>query len=72
MSSDELPVTVDEINRYEAGEMSYAETAEFFQRLVDSGWAWKLQGHYGRMAHMLIARGAITPPGAQLQSQRSR
>jgi hypothetical protein len=51
-------VTVDEIMRYEAGEMEdRAELLEFFQRLIDSGLAWRLQGSYGRAATRLIEAG---------------
>tara|TARA_R110000824_G_scaffold67377_9_gene174626 strand:+ start:8560 stop:8751 length:192 start_codon:yes stop_codon:yes gene_type:complete len=48
---------VDKIIRYENGEMNESETVEFFQELIDSGLAWKLQGHYGRVATSLIEEG---------------
>ena len=51
---------VGAIMRYEGGEMSEEETIEFFQRLVDSGLAWSLQGHYGRAATTLIQRGLVS------------
>ena len=50
-------VSTDEIIRYEAGEMSEDEVLDMFQRLIDSGMAWKLQGSYGRMAKNLIDAG---------------
>lgn len=53
---------VDDINRYESGEMSEQETIDFFQKLVNNGLAWKLQGSYGRVARSLLAAGAITSP----------
>jgi hypothetical protein len=56
---DELPVSVEEIMKYEAGEMPDDEVIDFFQRLVDTGWAWRLQGHYGRTAETLIALGRV-------------
>ncbi len=49
------------IMRYEDDSMSNAEVITFFQYLVDSGEAWALQGHYGRMAHSLIAAGLVKP-----------
>ena len=44
---------------YEAGVLNFEETVELFQELVDSGLAWKLQGHYGRTARELIDLGYI-------------
>lgn len=35
------------------------EQIECFQRLVNSGQAWRLEGHVGRTAMELINRGAI-------------
>lgn len=49
--------TVDEIMAYEGGEMDDDQIVDFFQRLIDSGMAWKLQGSYGRMASRLIEQG---------------
>lgn len=51
----------EKIDRYENGEMSEAQELEFFQELVDSGHAWKLQGFYGRAATMLIGQGKVKP-----------
>ena len=48
---------VDKIIRYENGEMNEGETVQFFQELIDSGLAWSLQGHYGRVASALIEEG---------------
>jgi hypothetical protein len=52
-----LPVSVDEINRFEAGDMPHEEVVGFMQRLIDSGDAFRLQGFYGRTAEALIASG---------------
>ena len=51
---------VDQMMRYEQGDLSDEETVEFFQDLVDTGMAWTLQGSYGRMAMALIDAGYVT------------
>lgn len=53
------PSVLDQIIRYENGEMDEDELISFFQRLVDTGLAWKLQGHYGRTAKRLIDAGLV-------------
>ena len=50
----------DDLISFEAGELDEDDTLDLFQRLVDSGLAWQLQGHYGRTAATLIQSGAIT------------
>ena len=50
---------VDEIIRYENGDMTDEEVIIFFQGLVNTGLAWSLQGHYGRTAEALIEEGLI-------------
>ena len=52
---------VDAIMAYEDGTLGESETLELFQQLVDSGMAWRLQGSYGRTAHMLLQEGLIHP-----------
>ena len=52
--SDDL---VNEIIEYESGEMDSSDTIIFFQKLIDSGLVWSLQGSYGRMASVLIEAG---------------
>lgn len=51
---------VDNIIKYESGNMTNEETIKFFQELIDSGMAWKLQGHYGRTAVHLLEEGLCT------------
>ena len=39
---------------YEGGELSAEDTLRLFAKLIKSGLAWQLQGHYGRTAASLI------------------
>ena len=48
---------VDKIISYEQGEMNEEEMISFFQELINTGLAWKLQGSYGRTAMNLIEEG---------------
>ena len=50
-----------QIIAFEQGELDREETISLFQRLVDSGLAWQLQGAYGRTAQRLIRAGLVTP-----------
>ena len=50
-------VDVSKIIAYENNEMTQEEVIEFFQELIDTGHAWRLQGHYGRTALRLIESG---------------
>lgn len=47
---------------YESGELDDDAVVLLFQRLIDSGMAWKLQGSYGRMARSLIDSGHCHMP----------
>lgn len=53
---------LDTLIAYEAGELDDNDTLGFFQDLVDSGMAWKLQGSYGRTASQMIEVGLINEP----------
>lgn len=55
---------VDRIIAYESGELDHDETVNLFQSLINSGLAWKLQGHYGRMASHLIGAGFCYEKGS--------
>jgi len=48
---------VENIIRYENSMMEEEEEIQFFQELINTGLAWKLQGHYGRTAMFLIEEG---------------
>lgn len=51
------------IMAYEEGSLSRDDALDLFQKLVDTGMAWQLQGHYGRTAQRLIDAGYLTPKG---------
>ena len=47
---------------YEDGTMEDEERIiKFFQSLIDTGFAWKLQGSYGRAAMGMIKDGLCVP-----------
>lgn len=52
-------IGVDELLAWEDGTLTDTETIDLFQRLVDSGLAWTLQGVYGRTAMRLIDAGYV-------------
>ena len=50
-------MNVQDIIDYENGDMDWDRIINMFQKLIDSGEAWTLQGSYGRMAQRLIDDG---------------
>ena len=56
---------VQDIIDYENGEMEFDRIVEMFQTLINTGYAWSLQGHYGRTAQSLIDDGYCTYPGQE-------
>ena len=54
---------LEAIIAYEDGALSMEATLALFSRLVTSGMAWSLQGHYGRTAAELIGQGFLTEDG---------
>jgi len=51
---------LDQLIAYEEGRMTEPDVIRLFQRLIDSGLVWQLQGSYGRMAQALIEAGRCT------------
>lgn len=47
---------------FENNELDFDQIIEGFQRLVDTGLVWQLQGAYGRTAMTLIDQGFVTRP----------
>lgn len=52
---------VDFIMKYEDGSLTDEEIIEWFQKIINDGSVWTLQGTYGRMATALINAGLCTP-----------
>lgn len=59
--SDVVNDIVQGVIAYESGELDESATIEFFQLLINTGQAWKLQGHYGRTADALLEAGYCVP-----------
>lgn len=57
-------IDLDQIIAYEHGELEQDQIIGLFQRLVDTGLAWQLQGHYGRTARALIDQGFVIERGS--------
>ena len=52
-----------QIIEYESGELEMEDIVCLFQKLIDSGVCWQLQGHYGRTAAQLIKAGLCSQGG---------
>ena len=52
---------LEKIIAFEEGELLDDQIIELFQELINSGLAWKLQGHYGRTAKSFIEQGLCQP-----------
>ena len=50
---------IEDIKRYENGEMNEEQEAEFFQALLDTGIIFSLQGHYQRQMDRMIENGVV-------------
>lgn len=50
-------IKTEDLIKYENDEMTDEEEVIFFQKLIDTGMAWTLQGSYGRRAEGLIEAG---------------
>jgi hypothetical protein len=53
---------VDQLIAYEEGQITGDEEIAFFERLVQTGTCWQLQGHYQRMGATLIEAGLVNSP----------
>lgn len=53
---------VNQIMKYERGNMDFEEEIEMYQELLDTGIIFKLQGHYQRRATVLLQSKLITMP----------
>ena len=60
---------LDQVVKYESGELDDPTTIELFQSLIESGLAWSLPGNYGRTASELITLGVCHPPDRSLHEQ---
>lgn len=58
---------VDNIIKYEQGELRGQKVLKLFSYLIKTGMAWSLQGTYGRYAEALIDRGYLSAEGKILK-----
>ena len=60
---------LDQVVKYESGELDDAKTIALFQSLIESGLAWSLPGNYARTASELITLGVCHPAQRSLNEQ---
>jgi hypothetical protein len=60
---------LDQVVKYESGQLDEPTTIELFQSLIESGLAWSLPGNYGRTASELITLGVCHPVDRALHEQ---
>jgi hypothetical protein len=53
---------LNKIIAYENGELNNEESIELFQKMIDEGTVWQLQGSYRRTAMDLIFLGVCSVP----------
>ncbi len=53
---------VDDIIEYENEGIDEEKEIKLFQKLVNNGQAWRLQGSFGRQASSMLSAGVIHPP----------
>lgn len=58
---------LDMLMAYENNELDMNQTVELFQKLVDSGLIFSLQGHYMRVARDLVDAGLIDLTTADIE-----
>jgi hypothetical protein len=56
-------IQIDDIIKYEEGDMTEIEMIHLFSGLIKSKQAWSLQGHYGRTATSLIQNNILDMDG---------
>ena len=66
----EWELILDDIIDYENGDMDWDRIVNFFQNLIDYGYAWRLQGHYGRTAMNMVEEGFCKLPADSPRAKR--
>jgi hypothetical protein len=60
---------IDQVVKYESGQLDDVKTIALFQSLIESGLAWSLPGNYGRKANELITLGVCHQVDRSLSRQ---